>query len=103
MSLELLKAVGDGHIKQAEALLHMGIPVDEQDENGRTALMIAVMNNDLHMAELLLDKRADLNIRDHTMLSPWLCAGANSAGSFKVSAGNYFHQPVWGNSAAAQQ
>ena len=30
MSLELLKAVGDGHIKQAEALLHMGIPVDER-------------------------------------------------------------------------
>lgn len=91
MSLELLKAVGDGHIKQAEALLHMGISVDEQDENGRTALMIAVMNNDLHMAELLLDKGADLNIRDYTMLSPWLCAGAN--GFHKILQAALKYQP----------
>lgn len=39
--------------------------------------MIAVINNNLSLAKLLLERGADLNIRDNTMLSPWLCAGAN--------------------------
>lgn len=77
MDLTLLKAVENEDMEQVNSLLDSKEPIDQQDKDGRTPLMVAVQKNNLQIAKLLLDRGANPNVRDNTMLSPWLCAGAN--------------------------
>lgn len=77
MNDELLRQASLENIDEVRKLIEEGAFIDAQDPDGRTPLMIAVQKNNLDLATLLMEKGADLNIRDNTMLSPWLCAGAN--------------------------
>lgn len=77
MNDELLRQAGLENIEEVARLIEEGAFIDVQDKDGRTPLMIAVQKNNLELATLLMEKGANLNIRDNTMLSPWLCAGAN--------------------------
>lgn len=74
---KLIAAVEREDLEQVRALLAQGVEVDGQDAGGRTPLFIAVQKNHLPMARLLLEAGASPNVRDVTMLTPWLCAGAN--------------------------
>lgn len=53
--------------------LHLNQP----DPTGKTLLFHAVKENNLALAKALLDKGADPNVREETMLTPWLFAGSN--------------------------
>lgn len=82
MDLKLIKATEDENIDKIISLLDSGEFIDIQDEDGKTPLMVAVKKNNLQITKLLLARGANPNIRDNTMLSPWLCAGAN--GFYKI-------------------
>lgn len=77
MKEELLKQAELENMNEVKRIVEEGALIDQQDHQGRTPLMIAVQKNNLEMASYLMEKGADLNVRDNTMLSPWLCAGAN--------------------------
>lgn len=51
--------------------------INKTDATGKTLLFHAVKANDLDLAKALLDKGADPNVREETMLTPWLFAGSN--------------------------
>ena len=74
---KLLAAAAREDLKELKALLADTTEIDVQDGDGRTPLMIAVQKNNLEMVRVLLDAGANPNVRDITMLTPWLCAGAN--------------------------
>ena len=46
-------------------LIQKKAKLNEQDDSGRTALMIAVENNYLNIVKLLIEKKADINIKDN--------------------------------------
>ncbi|HWK55089.1 MAG TPA: ankyrin repeat domain-containing protein [Hyphomicrobiales bacterium] len=48
-----------------EALIALGSSLDEQDENGTTALSLAIMNEHYDLAAALLEAGADPNVADH--------------------------------------
>ncbi len=73
----LIAAADKGDMALIERLLAAGAKVDAKDEAGRTALMAATQKNDLPLARRLIAAGSDVNARDVTMLSPYLCAGAN--------------------------
>lgn len=67
------------HAKQASnvaALVKQGVALNEQDDEGRTAAMIATYNNDYATAKVLIEAGADVNIRDTMLNNPFLYAGA---------------------------
>ncbi|MDY0394496.1 ankyrin repeat domain-containing protein [Virgibacillus halophilus] len=66
-----------GDTEQMAQLLQQGLQVDFKDVFGRTALMAATQNNQIHAAALLLKAGSNPNVKDHTQLSPFICAGAN--------------------------
>ena len=76
-NLALHAACEAGDIARAAALLAEGASVSWKDGGGRTALMIATQKNDLALAKALVDAGSDVNERDVTLLSPYLCSGAN--------------------------
>lgn len=73
----LLKAVALGQTEQVRQLLNDGCDVSVADEAGRSLLMIAIQNNDLALVKELLAFGADVNQRDNTRLTPFICAAAN--------------------------
>ena len=76
-NLALHAACEAGDAARAAALLAEGASVSWKDGGGRTALMIATQKNDLALARTLVDAGSDVNERDATLLSPYLCSGAN--------------------------
>jgi ankyrin repeat protein len=55
----LMIAASTGNKEMADFLLDAGLEVDEVDDDGYTALMLAVAADDLSMIELLLGRGAD--------------------------------------------
>lgn len=53
------------------------LQINSPDSTGKTLLFHAVKENNLALAKALLDKGADPNAREETMLTPWLFAGSN--------------------------
>jgi len=72
-----LAAVVAGDRAALQAAIAAGQPVDERDARGRTALLIAVWNDDLDSARQLIAAGADVNARDSIRDSPFLVAGAH--------------------------
>jgi hypothetical protein len=66
----LQSAAAAGDIVQTTALLDKGAPLNERDDQGRTPLMLAVMQNRPDIVQLLLDRGADPNIVDSIGRSP---------------------------------
>ncbi len=56
------KAVTNGDVESARAMLQAGEDVDALDRHGQTALMLAAHRGDLAMVETLIAAGADLNV-----------------------------------------
>lgn len=75
--MSLHQLVSHNRVDDVLAYLTQQVDVDTRDENGSTALMIAVQQNNLALAKVLIEHGADVNARDVNQLTPYLCAGAN--------------------------
>lgn len=64
-------------ILSVEKILQRSIDFEYRDEQGRTALMVAVQKNNYALVKLLLEAGFSPNARDNTMLPPFICAAAN--------------------------
>jgi ankyrin repeat protein len=63
---ELMFAAGEGDMDRVAKLLAAGSPVNVQDDQGKTCLVYAAMNNRLEIIELLLLKGANPDITTST-------------------------------------
>lgn len=75
--MSLHKLVINNRVDDVMTYLAEQVEVDSRDQNGCTALMIAVQQNNLTLAKVLIEHGADVNARDVNQLTPYLCAGAN--------------------------
>jgi len=66
----LQAAAGLGDARQAAVLLDQGVAVDVRDEDGRTPLMLAVVQGRLEVVRLLLARGADPNAADNAGRTP---------------------------------
>jgi hypothetical protein len=66
----LQSAAAAGDMLQTTALLDQGAPLNERDDQGRTPLMLAVMQSRPDIVQLLLDRGADPNIADSIGRTP---------------------------------
>lgn len=62
MTLTAAACLGD--LKEARRLINAGVDINAQGENGTTALMCAAQAGHLEVVKLLLDKGADMNIKN---------------------------------------
>lgn len=76
MQERLFEAVVGKEIDIVRELLNSGIDINAQDEQGRTAIMIATYANDAEMVKVLIDEGADVDIQDDMLNNPFLYAGA---------------------------
>ena len=60
---DLHVAVRSGDLDRVRALVAKGVPVNERDSLGGTALHDAAWAGDLRMVQLLLDQKADPNLK----------------------------------------
>lgn len=60
MQERLFEAVVGKEIDIVRELLNSGIDINAQDEQGRTAIMIATYANDAEMVKVLIDEGADV-------------------------------------------
>ena len=77
MDRQLIEASIKNDPSRVQQLLQAGANVDSQDLRGRTALLVAVAENNMEVARLLIDAGADVNKQDRILDSPLLLAGAN--------------------------
>lgn len=76
MTQELHNAIELNDTNTVSKLINDGANLDVQDENGRTATMLATYNNDVATAKVLIEAGADVNIQDDMQNNPFLFAGA---------------------------
>ncbi|WP_100332974.1 ankyrin repeat domain-containing protein [Bacillus alkalisoli] len=62
---ELIDAILTGERLTILKLVNSGTDIDIQDEDGRTPLMHAVIENDYEVAKLLMDNGANIDIQDN--------------------------------------
>ncbi len=73
----LIQAVSEGDIAQTQAILKSSAyPIDEINEKSETPLLLAVHQNQVPIAKLLIDAGANINQQDAIQDSPYLYAGA---------------------------
>lgn len=73
----LLKAVSENDEGLVRSILaDSDYPIDEMNDKGETALLIAVHNNSIEISKMLIDHKADINKQDKISDSPYLYAGA---------------------------
>ncbi len=75
MEMTIWQAIEQNDIEAVQAMLG-DIDVNMQDEKGRTPLMYATYQNQVEIAEILIDAGADVNKQDDMLNSPFLYAGA---------------------------
>lgn len=73
---KIVQAVSKGNIEEVQAALKNGTNVNTTDEKKRSLLLLATINKDLAMAQLLVSNGADVNQQDDIQDSPFLYAGA---------------------------
>jgi ankyrin repeat protein len=81
----MLGAFKFGDIATARALLDLGAPVDFADGNGITMLSRAVLNNEVEMARLLIQRGANVNSLDKLGMTPLLWAAIMDFGDTEMS------------------
>jgi ankyrin repeat protein len=68
---DLLDAARKGDMKKVQKLLASGADINQRDKTGFTALHWAAMTNKIEVAQFLIKKGTDINIRDFKMnMSP---------------------------------
>ena len=72
LTLELVKAAGAGDVAEAERLLLKGAEINGADGEGRTAVTAAAYGNHVEMAQLLVQRGADVNLKDRNGLNGFL-------------------------------
>lgn len=73
---EIINAVKEKNTSLVSEVLSAKPDLEQRNEQGRTALMIAVYNADNQIAEALIKAGADVNAQDNMQNSPFLYAGA---------------------------
>lgn len=86
LNRDLLQAVTEGDQEAVTKLLAEGADIDATDRGGRTSAMIAVHTDQLEMFELLVEHRANINIRDDRLDNPLLYSGAEGKMDFLKAA-----------------
>lgn len=74
---DILKLVKRNDLAGVQELLNKGANVNTQDKNKRSLLLLATINKQVEMAELLVKSGADVNLQDDRQDSPFLYAGAS--------------------------
>jgi len=69
-------AAANDDIQLIKRILSQKTLIDERDETGSTALMVATKANNIHAAYVLIEAGADVNAKDNMQESPYLYAGA---------------------------
>ncbi|MDR6874483.1 ankyrin repeat protein [Bosea sp. BE125] len=72
----LIDAAAAGRADEVARLVADGAPLDAQDSQGRSALLLAVAGNHVATAKALLDAGASPNTPAANRDTPWLLAGA---------------------------
>ena len=70
------KAAAANDAQFLERFLYKGVPIDERDRDGRTALLVAVRENSIDAARVLIEAGADVNAKDNIHDTPYLYAAA---------------------------
>jgi len=73
---QLLATAATGDLNGVDALLRAGVPLDGRDKSGRTALLVATLNNHPEIAGRLIEAGADVNAKDNIHDTPFLYAGS---------------------------
>ncbi len=75
--MEVIAAASSGDWDRVAQLVRAGAsPLDAQDAQGRTALLLAVDQNQVAAARLLIAAGASVNVQASNLDTPWLLAGA---------------------------
>ena len=74
--MNLLEAATAGDAGQVRGLIAEGVPLEQRDAAGRTALLLATHANHVEVARLLIAAGADVNAKDNIRDTPFLYAGA---------------------------
>ncbi len=61
---QLIEATRGGDIQEVQDLISKGANINAQDQYGRTALMLALVNYHLNIAKLLLQHSSDVTLKD---------------------------------------
>lgn len=72
----LIEAATAGRADEVARLVSAGAPLEAQDAQGRSALLLAVAGNHVAAARALLDAGASPNTQAANRDTPWLLAGA---------------------------
>ena len=73
---DMLDAAARGDADRLKQLIAAGAPLDPVDGSKQTPLLLAVQNNHLAAAVLLIEAGSNINAQAANMDSPWLLAGA---------------------------
>lgn len=73
----LIDAAARGRTDEVARLVAAGAPLEAQDSQGRSALLLAVAGNHVATAKALLDAGASPNTQAVNRDTPWLLAGAS--------------------------
>jgi len=71
----LLSAAASGTPNDVTSALAAGAHVESRDSHGRSALLLAVLADDIQTAQLLVEYGADPNAVDDRLDTPWLATG----------------------------
>ena len=74
---ELIEATAAGNLDRVVQLIRDKAPLDTQDAEGRTALLLAVDLNHVEIARALIAAGASVNAQAANLDTPWLLAGAH--------------------------
>lgn len=74
--LMLIEAAAAGDIPAIKAAIVRGAELEQRDDKGRTALLLATHADNLEAAKLLIAAGADVNAKDDIQDTPFLYAGA---------------------------
>src|SRR5262245_60803365 len=75
----LLRAASDGDVEGVQDALDAGADIESRDEHLRTALLIAVTEDHVDAARLLVERGADANAVDDRKDTPWLVTGVTGS------------------------
>ena len=98
----LMLSTKQGHSECLKILLEYGLSVNEQNQDGATALIIVAQNHDVKCLQLLIDYNAKINVQDDYGVTALMYAATGSAECTKVLidiGANLEIMDIWKNNA----